>query len=196
MLLFIAECNGQDGLINLKPGKEVKIGPPRGIPSEHGTNWMMYYDNERCLWEVKAPQGSYIRIEFESFNVENYCPLFKNPPSMERRDLMPRVCPDAPCTHDYVSLYDGASKQSPRIAKVLSSYLLAKGISNFIPLHLPTFQKIFWARYRLVALMLEPLIQVGVLRSAPTYLAEMQWLWNSTPDPGMGELVSLPSYQR
>ena len=131
MLLFIAECDGLDGVINLRPGAEVKIGPPRGIPSEHksgdGSDWMMYYDNERCLWEVKAPQGSYIRIEFESFNVENYCPLFKNPPSMERRDRMPRVCPDAPCTHDYVSLYDGASKQSPRIAKVLSSYLLGKG---------------------------------------------------------------------
>ena len=127
MLLFIAECDGLDGVINLRPGAEVKIGPPRGIPSEHksgdGSDWMMYHDNERCLWEVKAPQGSYIRIEFESFNVENYCPAFKNPPSMERRERVPRVCPDAPCTHDYVSIYDGASKQSPRIAKVLVIYL-------------------------------------------------------------------------
>ena len=126
MLLFIAECNGQDGVINLKPGKEVEIGPPRGIPSEHGGS-LMYYDNERCLWELRAPQGSYIRIEYESFNIEGYCPAFKNPASKEKRDRMPRVCPDAPCTHDHVSIYDGASTQSPRIAKVLSSYLLRKG---------------------------------------------------------------------
>ena len=126
MLLFIAECNGQDGVINLEPGKEVKIGPPgqpTGDKRSDGSDIMMYHDHERCLWEVKAPQGSYIRIEFESFNVENYCPAFKNPPSIERKERVPRVCPNAPCTHDYVSIYDGASKQSPRIAKVLVIYL-------------------------------------------------------------------------
>ena len=61
MLLFIAECDGLDGVINLKAGAEVKIGPPRGIPSEHGGS-LMYHDNERCLWELKAPQGSFFFI--------------------------------------------------------------------------------------------------------------------------------------
>ena len=131
MLLFIAECDGQDGVINLEKGAEVKIGPPgkpTGDKRWDGSDIMVYHDNERCLWEVKAPQGSFIRIEFESFNVEGYCPALKNPPSKDWRDRVPRVCPDAPCTHDHVSIYDGASKQSPRIAKVLLVIYLRRAL--------------------------------------------------------------------
>ena len=106
----MAECDGLDGSIELKRGTEVEIGPPVKVG--------LYYDGERCLWEVKAPQGSFLRIVFESFVVEAYCPRKKDPPTDYWRDRRSFTCPNVPCTRDYVSIYDGASRGSPRIAKV------------------------------------------------------------------------------
>ena len=70
------------------------------------------------MWQAKAPEGSFVRVDIMDFNIEGYCPENDNPMTSDWRDKYAYECPDVECTHDYMAVYDGSDLDSPIIAKV------------------------------------------------------------------------------
>jgi len=83
-------CGGQDYLTS----NNGVVNSHTGLSAGHN-----YGKNMNCVWRIEAPQGSYVELVAQSFNVE----------------------PDSACQFDWLELFDGDGTNAPSLGKFCGS---------------------------------------------------------------------------